>query len=123
MARSATRSNLLIIDDEEIVREPTRRLLERSGYGVRVAANGPTGLEILTGGHPPIDLVLLDLSMPSMSGHEVLAELRRLRPDIKVIIITGYATLDDEVHGADGILQKPFTVVDLLQRINKVLAS
>ena len=57
--------------------------------------------------------------MPSMSGHEVLVELRRLQPGIKVLIFTGYVTVEGE--GAGGIVQKPITVRDLLERIQQVL--
>ena len=59
--------------------------------------------------------------MPCMSGHEVLVELRRLQPGIKVLIFTGYATVEGEVEDADGIVQKPITVRDLLERIQQVL--
>ena len=120
---SGPRRTVLIIDDEEIVREPTKRLLERSGFDVLMAESGPTGLDVIAEQGASIDLVLLDLSMPTMSGDEVLVALRRLQPDIKVIIITGYATLDDEVDGADSILQKPFAIAELLERINEILAS
>jgi len=105
------------------VREPTTRLLERRGYVVLVAESGPAGLDIVAEQGAAIDLVLLDLSMTTMSGHEVLAALHRLRPGLKVHIITGYATHDEEVHGAAGILQKPFTVRHLLDKINEILAN
>lgn len=114
---------LLIIDDEDAVRETTTRLLERHGFHVLAADSGPAGLKMVVEEDACIDLILLDLSMPSMSGHEVLAELRRLRPDVKVVIITGYAAVEVDVEGADGILQKPFSVAALLGRIDQVLSS
>ena len=116
-------ATLLIIDDEDAVRETTRRLLERHGFHVLAADSGPAGLEIVADEAACIDLVLLDLSMPSMSGNEVLAELRRLRPDVKVVIITGYAAADVDVEGAAGILQNPYDVAVLLDRIGQVLSS
>ena len=114
---------LLIIADEDVVRETTRRLLERQGFHVLPADSGPAGLKIVAEGDACIDLVLLDLSMPTMSGHEVLAELRRLQPDIKVVIVTGYATAEVNVEGAAAILQKPFNVAAHLDRIDQVLSS
>ncbi|MEE2832020.1 MAG: response regulator [Candidatus Latescibacterota bacterium] len=114
---------LLIIEDEDVVRETTRRLLERQGFHVLAADSGPAGLKIVAEGDACIDLVLLDLSMPTMSGHEVLAELRRLQPDIKVVIVTGYATAEVNVEGAAAILQKPFNVAAHLDRIDQVLSS
>jgi PAS domain S-box-containing protein len=120
---NTSRRTLLVIDDEEIVREPTRRILQRSGYEVLVADSGPTGLAVVDQGGASVDLVLLDLSMPAMSGHDVLAELRRLHPTVKVLIMTGYATRDDEVDGAHGILQKPFAMADLLGKVDEILES
>ena len=114
---------LLIIEDEDVVRETTRRLLERQGFHVLAVDSGPAGLKIVAEGDACIDLVLLDLSMPTMSGHEVLAELRRLQPDIKVVIVTGYATAEVNVEGAAAILQKPFNVAAHLDRIDQVLSS
>ncbi|HJP30932.1 MAG TPA: response regulator [Candidatus Latescibacteria bacterium] len=111
---------LLIIDDEEIVRVTTSRLLEVQGYRVLVADSGAAGIEIVSS-QEPIDLVLLDMSMPAMSGQEVLIEMRRLRPEIKVVIFTGYTTADEEVSGADGVVQKPVTMRELLTRIEQIL--
>ena len=115
------KQTLLAIDDEEVIIETTSRLLDHEGYQVLVAESGLAGLEMLERQTGAIDLVPLDLSMPGMSGHEVLAELRRLQPGIKVLIFTGYATVEGEVEGADGIVQKPITVRDLLERIQQVL--
>jgi DNA-binding response OmpR family regulator len=67
--------------------------------------------------------VLLDLNMPGKSGIEVLAELTELNPDVKVIILTGYAAHEEEVKGAAGLLQKPFSADELRQKIVDVLAQ
>ena len=72
---------------------------------------------------PQIDTGPDPLSMPTMSGHEGMAELRRLQPDIKVVIVTGYATAEVNVEGAAAILQKPFNVAAHLDRIDQVLSS
>ena len=117
------RRTILVIDDEDVVRETTSRLLRRRGFHVLSADNGPAGLELLTPPGVSVDLVLLDLSMPTMSGHQVLVALRELRAELKVIIITGYATDESEVAGAATVLQKPFSVDELMRAIERVLAD
>lgn len=114
---------ILVIDDEDVVRDTTRRLLQRKGYRVLVADSGPSGIGIVRAADPVVDLVLLDLSMPDMSGQDVLLELRRIESELKVVIFTGYATDEQQVDGADGMLQKPIAVDELLTRIEEALAT
>ncbi|MBT5141198.1 MAG: PAS domain S-box protein [Gemmatimonadetes bacterium] len=110
---------LLIIDDEDLVRDSTARLLERSGYRILTAANGERGLALFEEHGAKIDLVLLDLSMPTMSGHEVLVRLRRMQPSVRVMILTGYAIGDVDFDAA--VLRKPFTIAELESMITEVL--
>lgn len=114
-----TQGTLLIIDDEDLVRDSTARLLERSGYRVLTAASGERGLKIFESCMGDIDLVLLDLSMPTMSGHEVLLRMRELDPDVHVLILTGYAIGDVDFDAA--VLRKPFTIAELKSRVSEVL--
>jgi two-component system sensor histidine kinase/response regulator len=111
----AERSNILVIDDERGIREGCRRALTPLGYTVEVADTGATGLRLLREGS--FDLVLLDLMMPGMSGVEALDRIREIDPDIVVIIITGYATVEAAVRtikkGAYDFISKPFTSDDL----------
>lgn len=102
---------ILIIDDEEIVLDSCRQILEGSGYVTRTASDGSVGLRQVAEFRP--DLVFVDLKMPGISGFEVLERVRALDPSIVAIVITGYATLSSAVEamqrGAYDFLPKPFT--------------
>jgi DNA-binding NtrC family response regulator len=114
--------NILIIDDEEIVRMSCERALQVEGFHTGVASGGREGLDMLK--KEPYDLVLLDLKMPDMDGMEVLGKIRSSWPDIKVIMISGYSTVDTAVKalrsGAVNFIQKPFAPDTLFSAINEV---
>ncbi len=114
---------ILLIDDDEVQLRLQRMILTREGYTVFTTADGPQGLEIFRKNR--IDLVLLDLGLPSMSGIEVLNEIRRLDPRVKVIVVTGYPSVESTVlamqSGAWDYLQKPLTADNLLGKINSAL--
>lgn len=103
-------NNILIIDDEEFIRENLNRILENEGYSTFLAQKGSDGIEIT--GREDIDLVLLDLNLPDINGIEVLKRIKQIVPDILVIVITGYATVDSAVEalklGAYDYIKKPF---------------
>ncbi len=115
--------NVLVIDDELGIREGCRRALTPLGYNVDVAETGATGLRKLR--ERPFDLVLLDLMLPGMSGIEALDRIHEIDPDIVVIIITGYATVEAAVKtikkGAYDFISKPFTSDDLVLVVNQGL--
>jgi PAS domain S-box-containing protein len=112
---------LLLIDDEELVRRTLGRGLEKAGYRILEGANGMEGLEILQREGADIALVLLDLSMPGMSGLEVLERLRLLERRPKVVLLTGYAAESSQYAGADQVLQKPLKLSELVRRVRQVL--
>ncbi|MGA9348186.1 MAG: response regulator [Anaerolineae bacterium] len=116
-------ARILVVDDELGIREGCRRALVPHGFEVEVAENAPIGLRKLRAGH--FDVLLLDIMMPGMSGLEMLQQVRQLAPDIIVIIITGYATIELSVQaiheGAHDFIAKPFTSELLLQVINREL--
>lgn len=116
-------SSILVIDDERGIREGCRRALTPLGYDVTVAETGATGLRKLREG--TFDLVLLDLMMPGMSGMEALDRIHEIDPEIVVIIITGYATVEAAVQtikkGAYDFISKPFTSDDLILVVNQGL--
>jgi two-component system phosphate regulon sensor histidine kinase PhoR len=101
---------LLIIDDEEDIREGCRRSLSRMGCEVLMAAHGAEGLSIFSDANPQV--IFLDLKMPGMDGMEVLETLRELDPSVLVIIMTGFATVDSAItamkRGAYDFIAKPF---------------
>lgn len=107
--------NILIIDDEEGIRDSCSQLLERRGHNVDTAENGEEGLELLN--KSGFDIVILDLKMPGIGGIEVLNRIKEDNPEIIVIVITGYATVESAVEamklGAYDFLPKPFTPDEL----------
>ena len=104
---------ILVIDDEQIMREGCSRILSKDGWGVICAENGTKGLEEIKGQSEKIDIILLDLMMPGMSGMQVLDQVRAINPNLLVIVITGYATVESAVEamkkGAYDFIPKPFT--------------
>jgi len=107
---STSNASILVIDDEEIIREALEALLSAEGYRVTTAATGQQGLEAL--GAKPVDAVLLDLMLPDKNGIEVLAEIRRQDDELPVIMITAYGTIEGAVaatkQGAFYYFTKPF---------------
>ncbi len=105
--------NILVIDDEQIMRDGSSRILSKDGWGVITAENGQSGLEVIRRRSKEIDVILLDLMMPGMNGMEVLEHIRAIDPNLLVIVITGYATVESAVEamkrGAYDFIPKPFT--------------
>lgn len=104
------KARILIIDDEEIVRDSCIQILSKGDYEIATAENGMTGLEMLEKFRP--DLALVDLKMPGLSGYEVLDKIREFDAAIVTIVITGFATIDSAVEsmkkGTFDFLPKPF---------------
>jgi DNA-binding NtrC family response regulator len=102
---------ILVVDDEQSIRDSCRQALSKSGFQVSVADNGAKGLEMLS--TEPFDLVIVDLKMPGLSGMELLKKTKELDPEIVVVVITGYATIESAVEaikaGAYDFIPKPFT--------------
>ncbi len=117
-------ARVLVIDDEEVMLESCRRILERKGFFVDTEPDGLRGRDRAL--HGVYDLILLDLRMPQVDGLEVLAEVRKRRTDLEVIIVTGYSTIDSAVKavklGACDYLPKPFTPDELRAKVDAALA-
>jgi PAS domain S-box-containing protein len=117
---------VLVVEDEEGVREVVRRMLERFGFEVITAEDGIAALERLEAHQGAFAAVLLDLTMPRMTGQEALHEIRRLRPDVPMVLMSGYteqevaSKLLDTAGGATGFLQKPFLPEDLTSVLRDV---
>ena len=113
---------ILVVDDEEPLRDLLRISLQKAGYKVIVARNGHEALEVF--GRTPVDLVLMDVMMPDMDGFEVCVELRK-RSDVPVVMLTALNRPDDIVHGfnlgADDYISKPFTFREVEVRIQAIL--
>ena len=117
---------ILVVDDEDVVRRTTRAGLERGGFQVLLAESGERAVEVLVDPEtPPLDLIILDMSMPALSGKDVMERIRMLKIDVPVLICSGYGETEvcREFAGLDfaGFIQKPFTVRQLTARIRGVL--
>jgi two-component system CheB/CheR fusion protein len=116
---------ILVVDDEETVRETARRILEHRGYRVLLAENGRQAVELVRQAPEEIDLVLLDWTMPVMDGEAAVEVLRGLRPDLPVVVITGFSQMDAvrrfAGRGVTSIVQKPFTSAQLASELDHVL--
>jgi DNA-binding NtrC family response regulator len=118
-------TKILVVDDEEVIREGLRRLMEADGLSVESAASGHQALTLMQ--TVDFDLVVTDLKMPGMSGIEVLKTIKILQPEVPVIIITGYSTVDTAVEamkcGAFDYLPKPFTPDQIMEKVKTALAQ
>jgi len=118
---------ILVVDDEEIVRRTAKQALERYGCNVLVAENGARGLEIFREQADGINCVVLDLTMPVMSGEETLERMRSLRTDIPIILSSGYNEAEAlrrfEGKGLAGFLQKPYKAAALATMIGNVISG
>jgi two-component system cell cycle sensor histidine kinase/response regulator CckA len=116
---------ILLVEDEPIVREIASEILERAGYEVLSAEEPATALEIASLWEGEIDLLLTDVVMPGMNGHELAQRLTTMRPGIKVLFTSGYTDGAVVHHGVSGegssFLQKPFTRKTLTRRVREIL--
>ena len=124
--RSGT-GRVLLADDEPDVRAVVRAMLESLGYSVMEAGDGQEAVERFRERHAEIDLVLLDLVMPRLTGEAALAEMRRISPGVRAILASGYDE-SNRIHeivaaGFGGFLQKPFRRQDLGEKVSEVLGA
>ncbi|MFZ5453538.1 MAG: sigma-54-dependent transcriptional regulator [Thermodesulfobacteriota bacterium] len=116
-------ANILVIDDDKVMRDACQQILTRQGYRVELSANARQGLALLE--KVSFDAILLDLVMPDLDGLETLKKIRNIDPESEVIIITGYGTIQAAVEsikaGAFHFLSKPFTPDDLRHLVSRAL--
>ena len=119
----SVQANILLVDDDDAVREITAAILEDLGYAVRVAADGASALDILER-CPRIDLLMVDVSMPGMNGLDLTRTVEDRRPGIPVLLVTGYADGDAvNAVGEERIVLKPFRNEDLARKIRTALRA
>ncbi|MBN8611812.1 MAG: response regulator [Deltaproteobacteria bacterium] len=118
---SPSAGTILVVDDEPIVRKTAVRLLARLGYETLVAADGDEALAIVSAHAGRIDAVLCDLAMPTRSGHEVVADLRRIRPDLRVLFVSGYSDTELQRTPGTDFLPKPHTRAELGARLRALI--
>ncbi|MBK8235420.1 MAG: response regulator [Deltaproteobacteria bacterium] len=118
---------VLVVDDDASVRGAMRRMLTHFGFTVLEAENGREGVDVFRNRASEIAMILLDMTMPVMGGEEAFRELRAIRPDVPVILTSGYneieATRRFTAKGLTGFLQKPFTPSEMIAKIEPVLRS
>jgi CheY-like chemotaxis protein len=123
--RTPAGETVLVVEDEEALRDMTERIFVRNGYKVLKAANGPDALAIVAGHVGAIHLLLTDVVMPQMLGKEVATRVRALRPDIEVLFMSGYAqpVLASQGRLQPGVvlLDKPFSEAELIKKAGQVL--
>jgi PAS domain S-box-containing protein len=124
VAAAGGSETILLVEDEESVRQLVRETLEARGYRVLEAGNGDAAITVAARHSEPIHLVITDVVMPGLSGHELAQQLNSARPGIKVLYLSGYAqdafpTPSAEAHKA--FLQKPFTLQSLSRKVREIL--
>ena len=117
--------HVLVVDDEEQVRNLAVRILARAGYAVRSAASASQALDVVA--EEPIDLVVTDVVMPGLSGIDLLTELRRRNPALPVVLVTGGSAEPERTaevieHGACTVVHKPYTHSELTDAVASALA-
>jgi PAS domain S-box-containing protein len=130
-ARSAARllakgcERLLLVDDEDVIRDVGQKQLERLGYQVTLAQNGQEALDRFAEQRAAIDLVILDMIMPGMGGGETFDRLRAIDPRVKVLLCSGYSLEGQAARimerGCNGFIQKPFSLDSLSNKLRELL--
>ena len=116
---------VLVVDDERLIRDLARRVLNRAGFEVVTAENGHVAVETFKNRHADITAVLLDMTMPRMNGKETLIELRRIRPNIPVVLSSGHneeeTRLGSGMAQATGFVKKPYSPQDLVEAMRTAI--
>lgn len=116
---------ILVVEDEVALREGLRFNFEQEGYSVEVAGDGATALEKFENAEDPIDLVVLDLMLPGMSGYEICRKLRELNKTIPILVLSARTLSEDKAQafdcGSDQYVTKPFQLPELLSRVRNLL--
>jgi two-component system cell cycle sensor histidine kinase/response regulator CckA len=116
---------ILLVDDEDMVIDATSEMLETLGYSVNVARSGEEAIVFCRKNNDIIDLVILDIVMPVMNGSEAYSILKKINPQIKVLLSSGYSVNESVTkmldNGCQGFIQKPFNLIQLSQKVREVL--
>ncbi|MCK0069153.1 response regulator [Kordiimonas laminariae] len=118
-------ARILIVEDEEAVREFVSRVLTMHGHSLLIANDGAAAVELMTNHH--FDLLLSDIAMPMMDGISLALKVRSERPHIPILLMTGFADERQRAHNLslliEGLLTKPFNMEQLLSEVNKALSK
>ena len=119
------KESILLIDDEEMIIEVGRQMLKMLGYTVFIANSGKEAIGVYQKQRNHIDIIILDMVMPDLGGKAVYEKLKKINPDVKVLLSSGYG-MDGQVAdilncGCDGFIQKPFNLKGLSLKVREVL--
>jgi two-component system, cell cycle sensor histidine kinase and response regulator CckA len=116
---------ILIIDDEDMIIDVTSRMLKKLGYKFLIAQSGHEALELFAAEKNHIDLVILDMIMPGMGGKDTYEALKKINPDVKILLSSGYSISGEAMElinrGCNGYIQKPFSYAQLSLRMREIL--
>jgi two-component system cell cycle sensor histidine kinase/response regulator CckA len=116
---------VLVVDDDDMVRDVGEKMLKAFGYGVLAARNGKEAIRLYNASKERIDMIILDIIMPEMGGGEAFNKIKEINPKAKVLLWSGYSPNDQvsEIleRGCDGFIQKPFSPKELSQKIRQIL--
>ncbi len=122
---NAVRSRILVVEDEVALRTGLKFNFEQEGYDVDVASDGPTAIEKFNSSESPIDLVVLDLMLPGMSGYEICKRLREDDKSVPILVLSARTLSEDKAQafdcGTDQYVTKPFELPELLSRVRNLL--
>jgi CheY-like chemotaxis protein len=117
--------SILLIDDEEMIIKVGKELLQELGYDVLSARSGQEAIELYEKNTDQIDLVIMDMIMPGMGGGETFDRLKKINPEIKVLLSSGYSINGQASQildrGCDGFIQKPFNLIQLSDKIHQII--
>ena len=126
MATTTDTKHILIVEDEQHLAIGIKYNLEAEGYRVSLVADGPAALKLFEPSAAPIDLVILDLMLPGMSGYAVCETLREQGNDVPILILSARTLTEDRIRGmdvgADQYLEKPFDLDELLAMVRNLLS-
>jgi CheY-like chemotaxis protein len=125
-AAKTTSAAVLVVDDDEVMRDLLRRVLERSGFAVMTASDGRDGVESLK--RHNVDVTITDIVMPVMDGIEMIRSLIAERPNIRIIAVSGVDDWDNHLNtarrlGAKAVLRKPVSGAELVSTVQRVLKA
>ena len=116
---------ILIVEDEEALALGLKFNFEQEGYEVLLGGDGPTALKLFQSAVPRIDLIILDLMLPGMSGYEICSAVRSVNTMVPIIVLSARGLVEDRMHafdvGADQYITKPFALPELLNRVKNLL--
>lgn len=124
-AANASTMRILIVEDEEALAQGLKFNFEQEGYQVLLAGDGPTALKLFDDVNAPVDLLILDLMLPGMSGYEICTAIRSKNKTVPILVLSARTLSEDRMHafdcGTDQYITKPFDLPELLNRVRNLL--